>query len=310
MSYVFLDDDHLIITALRQIRVYALNEHGTAPADLKAPPVLTLELPQGAFRCAVHFDDFSRIHRSSNTDGLPFTPDPMLAVTAIRFSINAPKLCVALLLVPGSTFYEQLRVAEEGNSPSRKVSWHDWGPTGALMLNMTSPILDGRIAVNTYGTRVPLVVRRTNRQWFGRKESLHVVFLDLNPRAVHAVMNAVSSQDSTTRLRAMPSEDLQQLQFSKLRATVPYVSYMGPELRIPVKRGVTMISMDAGGMMVLVSPPIGVLSCRHSAHGVGRMNGSLRNKKGLVADNKRSSTWPEQIWQLAGQTTARPTGQH
>ena len=55
----------------------------------------------------------------------------------------------------------------------------------------------------------------------------------------------------------MPSEDLQQLQFSTLRATVPYVSYMGPELRIPVKRGVTMISMDADGMMVLVSPPMG-----------------------------------------------------
>ena len=123
------------------------------------------------------------------------------------------------------------------------------------MLNMTSPILDGRIAVNTYGTRVALVVRRTNRQWFGSKESLDVVLMDLNPRAVHAVMNAVSSQDSTTSLRLMPSEEFQQLQFSKLRAAVPYVSYMGPELRIPDKHGVTMISMDPDGMMVLVSPP-------------------------------------------------------
>ena len=237
--------------------VYTLNEHDTAPADLDAPPVLTLELPLGAFRCAVHHDDRSRIHRSSNTDGLPFTPDPMLAVTAIRFSIYAPELSMALLLVPGSTFYEQLRVTEEENSPSRKVFWHEWGPTGALMLNMTSPIVVGRISVNTYGTRVALVVRRTNRQWFGSNESLDVVLLDLNPRAVHAVMNAVTSQDrGTTSLRLMPSEGFQQLQFSKLRATVPYVSYMGPELRIPDKHSVTMISMGADGMMVLVSPPM------------------------------------------------------
>ena len=257
MSYVFLDDNHLIITAVRQeeVMVYTLNEHDIAPANLDAPPVLTLELPLGAFRCAVHHDDRSRIHRSSNTDGLPFTPDPMLAVTAIRFSIYAPELSMAILLVPGSTFYEQLRVTEEENSPSRKVFWHEWGPTGALMLNMTSPIVVGRISVNIYGSRVALVVCRTNRQWFGSKESLDVVLLDLNPREVHAVMNAVSSQDSTTSLRLMPSEEFQQLQFSKLRATVPYVSYMGPELRIPDKHSVTMISMDADGMMVLVSPP-------------------------------------------------------
>ena len=35
------------------------------------------------------------------------------------------------------------------------------------------------------------------------------------------------------------------------------------------------------------------------------MNGSLRIKKGLVSDTKRSPTWPEEIWQLTGQTTAR-----
>ncbi|RPD65839.1 hypothetical protein L226DRAFT_566347 [Lentinus tigrinus ALCF2SS1-7] len=252
VSYGFLDDDHLIVTAYRQeeVLIYALQEQETVIADHEAPePILTLELPLGAFRCAVHYDDRSRIHRSSYTAGLPFVPDPMLAVTAIRFSIYAPELSMALLLIPGSTVYKQLKIADEGGLRSPKVFWHEWGPEGALLLNMSSPGLIGRISFNTYGTRIAVIVR-SSTGWLSPKALLDVVILELNPRAVRESLHTTPLQGSDHR-RIAGDQAVQQLQFKTLRATVPHVSYVGPRLVLPDRHFPTMISMDSDGLMVL-----------------------------------------------------------
>ncbi|TFK78694.1 hypothetical protein K466DRAFT_534313 [Polyporus arcularius HHB13444] len=251
VSYLFFDDNHLIVTAYRQeaVMIYALCEQGAASANGDAKPLLTLELPLGAFRCAVHYDDRSRIHRSSAIGGLPFVPDPALAVTAIRFSIYAPELSMALLLIPGATFYEQLRIGRAENGPqSRKVFWHEWAPKGALLLNMSSPLLVGRISFNTYGSRIALITQKTSLLY--RKVSLEVVVLDLCSRAVQAVINSRQLKGRNTH-RTMSSDDASLLQFSTLRATTSHVFSVGPGLHCPDRHCPTMISMDDDGFIVM-----------------------------------------------------------
>ncbi|KAI0710380.1 hypothetical protein C8T65DRAFT_648160 [Cerioporus squamosus] len=251
VSYTFLDDYHLIVTAYRQeeVMIYDLCEDGTASVNRKAEPLLTLELPLGAFRCAVHYDERSRIHRSSATAGLPFVPDPALAVTAIRFSIYAPELSAALILVPGATIYEQLRITDERGLRSRKVFWHEWGPEGTLLLNMSSPHLVGRISFNTYGSRMALITLEKT-SLLSRKVSLEVVVLDLSPRAVRAVRKPTFLQDRDPH-RMMSGVDVRRFQFSTLRANTPHESYMGPRLCYPEGHYPTMISMDRDGFVIL-----------------------------------------------------------
>ncbi len=233
--------------------IYTLCEDETDSVNSDAKPLLTLELPLGAFRCAVHYDDRSRIHRSSATQGLPFVPDPALAVTAIRFSIYAPELSAALLLVPGATFYNQLRIGDAENGPrSRKVFWHEWAPKGALLLNTSSPLLVGRVSFNTYGSRMALITQKTSLLY--RTVSLKVVILDLCPRAVQAVINSRLLQGRNPhRTISSTSDDASLLQFSTLRATTSHVFSMGPGLHYPYRHCPTMVSMDGDGFIVLVS---------------------------------------------------------
>ncbi|KAI0747834.1 hypothetical protein C8Q80DRAFT_696973 [Daedaleopsis nitida] len=239
VSYTFLDECHLLVTIGRQedLRVYQYRDVDASSDPPQTEPVVILELPLGAFRCSVHRDDRSRDHSSSSVDA-PFHPDPALAVLPIRFAIYEPSLSAALLLVPGGTIQEQVTLAgaASGAGP-RRVYWHEWGPRGSLLLDVTD------LQVTTFvpcGTRVAVLSR-------DKRKKDTVLILDLNPW----VVRAIEKPGSGSGAKPVSERDMDCMQFSKLRATVPHVAQWAARVSFPKDHQPTLVSMHGDGFTVL-----------------------------------------------------------
>ena len=228
---------------------------------MNADPLLILELPLGAFRCWVHQDDRYRVHSSRPDPRLPFHLDPMLAITAIRFSIYTPELSAAVLLVPGATFRSHIDAAHasangdpsaespNGAGPNR-VFWHEWGPNGSLLLNVSGSAAPGEQIRPAFGsplgTRFPLLIpdRRD-------KTAARVVIFDLGQRAVREAQLQGGGGAGGDRLA--PLKDLNEFYVKSPRSSIPHVAYSGPRLTFPEGHKPTVIAMTQTGFTVLVS---------------------------------------------------------
>ncbi|EJF62458.1 hypothetical protein DICSQDRAFT_154348 [Dichomitus squalens LYAD-421 SS1] len=242
VSFTFLDTSHILVTSGRQevLEVFCLDGPAYVLGEI-IEPFLTLELPLGAFRCSVHHDERSRIHSSSPPPDAPFIPDPMLSVVAVRFAIYATDLSNALLLVPGSTFRAQIQAARGSDESHHRVFWHEWGPKGGLLLNLSGPEVIPRAVFSPCGSRFPMLIRD---KW--RAGSAQIVIFDLNPWAARAAQSNPKSSGSLTVMK-----DASSFRFRTLRASIPHVAYQGPRLSFPKEHKPTYVNMNHDGFTVL-----------------------------------------------------------
>lgn len=257
-----------------------------ASEDVDAKPFLVMELPLGAFRCSVHHDERSRIHTSSSPSGAPFRPNPMLSIVAVRFAIypTGTELANALLLVPRATFYEQIEAARESSDsePEHRVFWHEWGPTGGLLLNLSGPEIIPRVMCSACGSRFVVLVRD---KW--KSGQAQVVVFDVNPWAAREAKNGVNGNaragGSLTAIK-----DTSSYRFRTLRASVPHVAYLGPRLSFPKEHKPTFVTMNHDGFTVQVNASH-IRKKKKLSIVSYSTNGSLRTKRGLDSDIKPSS---------------------
>ena len=277
VSFIFLDEAHLLVTSNLQenLEIYHIPStpssglHDASSVVTDQDPFLILELPLGAFRCWVHQDDRHRVHSSSPDSRAPFHPDPALAITAVRFSIYNPELSASVLLVPGATFQTQIDAAHAaspdagattaGNTGTRRVFWHEWGPEGSLLVNVAGADDASRPAFGSpCGARFPVLVHDRRD-----KASVRVVILDLSPWAVREAQTQGSARGggpgSEGRDRLVPLKDLGGLQVRSPRANVPHVAYGGPRLTFPEGHKPTAVAMTQTGFTVLART-IGLLA--------------------------------------------------
>lgn len=221
--------------------------------DVDSKPFLTMELPLGAFRCSIHHDERSRIHTSSSASDAPFHPDPLVSVVAVRFAIYATgtELANALLLVPRATFHEQIDATRESmdSEPDRRMFWHEWGPTGGLLLNLSGPEIIPRVVFSPCGSRFPVLVRD---KW--KTGQAQIVVFDVNPwaareaRCRNSVNGSGKAGGSLTVIK-----DTSGFRFRTLRASIPHVAYLGPRLSFPKEHKPTFVTMNHDGFTVQVS---------------------------------------------------------
>lgn len=202
---------------------------------------MTMELPLGAFRCSIHHDERSRVHTAHPRADAPFHPDPLLSAFAVRFAIFTADLSNAVLLVPGATFHAQIQAARDNTQPHHRVFWHEWGPEGGLLLNISGPEIIPRVVFSPCGSRFPILIRD---KW--RTGSAQVIIFDVNPWAVREAQD--SSRASLTEIK-----DASIFRFRTLRASIPHVAYQGPRLSFPKEHKPTFVTMNYDGFTVLVS---------------------------------------------------------
>ncbi len=221
--------------------------------DVDSKPFLTMELPLGAFRCSVHHDERSRMHTSSPPSDAPFHPDPMLSVVAVRFAIYATgtELANALLLVPRATFHTQIDAALESSDsePERRVFWHEWGPTGGLLLNLSGPEIVPRVVCSPCGSRFPVLVRD---KW--KAGQAQIVVFDVNPWAAREAQNNNARSGGAKAGGSLTViKDTSSFRFRTLRASVPHVAYLGPRLSVPKEHKPTFVTMNRDGVTIQFS---------------------------------------------------------
>ncbi|PIL23738.1 hypothetical protein GSI_13488 [Ganoderma sinense ZZ0214-1] len=249
-SFAFLNTSYILTTSGRQevIEVFRFDDHTHDPnQDVDSKPFLTMELPLGAFRCSIHHDERSRIHTSSSSSsGAPFRPDPLVSVVAVRFAIYATstELANALLLVPRATFHEQIDAAlnSSDSEPERRMFWHEWGPTGGLLLNLSGPEIIPRVVFSPCGSRFPVLVRD---KW--KAGQAQIVVFDVNPWAARAARckNGSKAGGSLTVIK-----DTSSFRFRTLRASIPHVAYLGPRMSFPKEHKPTFVTMNHDGFTV------------------------------------------------------------
>ena len=130
------------------------------------------------------------------------------------------------------------------------------------MLNMSG---HRAVALCPYGPRVALVHQD---QKMKKANSGNIVIIDLNPWTARHGREAPSSRDHG---RLTPLKDISCFQYDKLRATVPYVAYQGPQVSFPEDHEPTLVTTNRDGCTVVVSElhKVRVRSLKNVVH---RMN--------------------------------------
>ena len=161
------------------------------------------------------------------------------------------ELANALLLVPRATFHEQIDATRESmdSEPDRRMFWHEWGPTGGLLLNLSGPEIIPRVVFSPCGSRFPVLVRD---KW--KTGQAQIVVFDVNPwaareaRCRNSVNGSGKAGGSLTVIK-----DTSGFRFRTLRASIPHVAYLGPRLSFPKEHKPTFVTMNHDGFTVQVS---------------------------------------------------------
>ncbi|KAH9946360.1 uncharacterized protein BXZ73DRAFT_95859 [Epithele typhae] len=244
VSYNLLDHEHLLVTSQRQehLEIYHVPRLPTPdPSSSVTPeptedtaPLLILELPLGSFRASVNQDPKFRILTSGPSPRAPFRPDPALALTAVRFALYNPELLNPVLLVPGATFRAQIdlahaaaRASDRPASPRpRRVFWHEWGPTGGLMLGAFAHGPTEAVFGTPCGTRLPVLLPE--------RTASRTVVLDLHPWAARRAA-------AERRAAAASAGWLGRSGAASPAASVPFAAYQGPRIMCPERHFPTMV---------------------------------------------------------------------